>query len=163
VNSAYFIVERSYDQQNYQEIGKVQAAGNSNKKIHYAFKDLLDQPFTQTIFYRLKQVDNDGQSSYSVVATVRPDHEKTNTEVTFNNPFEFSPVMWIDHQSGSGEITLQVRDVNGKSCLSKTIKVEQGKTAMRLSEMEPLKQGIYFVEVLEAGQSISVQKILKLN
>ena len=73
-NSARFEVERSLNGTSFERIGVVAAAGNSSSAHAYA---LLDSQVPRTpgaqdpIYYRLKQVDQDGTFSYSPVRSVR--------------------------------------------------------------------------------------------
>lgn len=60
INNAYFSIERSIDGFYYQEIGRLSGAGNSNSVIHYSFFD--NQPFNGVSYYRLTQVDYNGNS-----------------------------------------------------------------------------------------------------
>lgn len=48
---------------NFKEIGKVNSKGNSNQIQQYSFEDF--SPLSDGNYYRLKQVDNDGKSTYS--------------------------------------------------------------------------------------------------
>ena len=67
-NNAYFDLERSTDGTHYNSIGKVPGAGNSNTPLNYHWIDSL--PVKGKDLYRLKQVDLDGKSAYSGIATV---------------------------------------------------------------------------------------------
>jgi hypothetical protein len=68
-NSAYFEVQRSATGEAYTTIGKVAAQGNSTSLREYAYAD--SRPLAGLAYYRLRQVDTDGSSAYSPVATVR--------------------------------------------------------------------------------------------
>lgn len=65
VNSDYFGVERSTDQQMWRETGTVKAAGTSASPMIYSFTDI--QPVIGRNFYRLRQVDLNGSFAYSPV------------------------------------------------------------------------------------------------
>jgi hypothetical protein len=60
INNNYFIIERSSDGVNFEDIGKVSGSGNSNTTLKYDFYDL--HPFAGDNYYRLKQVDYDGKN-----------------------------------------------------------------------------------------------------
>ena len=64
----YFSIERSSDGTRFEAIGQVRGAGDSNVPQDYVFKD--EQPLKGLNFYRLRQVDFDGQYTYSPVASV---------------------------------------------------------------------------------------------
>ncbi|OYU97499.1 MAG: hypothetical protein CFE21_04185 [Bacteroidetes bacterium B1(2017)] len=163
LNTKEFIVERSTDKEIFEPIGTVKAAGTSNQKQSYSFKDVWAEPITQTIHYRLKQIDLDGNYSYSSIATVFAQNDLNTTHVTVSNPFTSSPIVWVDKPLGSGQITLNISDINGKQILTKTVVLDAPQSSFKLSELDTYNQGVYFLEVWEAGQKTSVHKILKLN
>ncbi|UTW61897.1 hypothetical protein KFE98_18065 [bacterium SCSIO 12741] len=65
INSDYFSVERSADKDQWKEIGQVGAAGFSSDFKEYEFSDY--DPLTGHSYYRLKQIDFDGQYEYSSI------------------------------------------------------------------------------------------------
>ena len=70
-NSAYFDVERSLNGSDFVQIVQVQAQGSSTRAIDYTSLDAGIGAKATAAYYRLKQVDLDGTSSYSPVRTVR--------------------------------------------------------------------------------------------
>jgi hypothetical protein len=67
-NNKGFYVERSKDGRDFTDIGFVAGAGNSTQIKNYSFVDAgLKDIGVNTTYYRLKQVDNDGQFNYSQV------------------------------------------------------------------------------------------------
>jgi len=73
INHDYFVVERSADGFSYQAIGRVEGAGNPASVQTYGYRDF--NPWTGLNYYRLKQVDLDGQFSYSTVVRARFEQE----------------------------------------------------------------------------------------
>lgn len=81
-NNDYFIVEKSIDNINFEEIDRVKGAGNSNKIIKY---QSIDYNLSEGIsYYRLRQVDFDSKFSISNVVAVRNNHD--NQMSIFPNP-----------------------------------------------------------------------------
>lgn len=68
VNSHSFNVERSSDGLVFRSLGSVAAAGTSTLSHSYSFLDA--QPLATTSYYRLHQLDSDGQQAYSPVVAV---------------------------------------------------------------------------------------------
>jgi hypothetical protein len=59
-NNDYFIVYKSYDAFNFEELGFVDGNGNSSRVINYSIYDNdIDHKY-DVIYYKLKQVDFDG-------------------------------------------------------------------------------------------------------
>jgi hypothetical protein len=67
-NNNYFTIQRSSDLITWNDISDIKAAGNSNSLINYSFKDR--NPLKGISYYRLKQSDLDGKSTYSAMASV---------------------------------------------------------------------------------------------
>ena len=68
LNSAHFSVERSSNGVDYTRISTVQAAGNSSALRRYSASDNAPKPGVN--YYRLVQVDQDGNYTYSAVQQV---------------------------------------------------------------------------------------------
>jgi len=62
-NSKNFIIERSIDDNTWSDIGNVAAAGNSSSSHSYSYTD--NKPVTGINYYRLRQTDINGKTSYS--------------------------------------------------------------------------------------------------
>ncbi len=67
-NNDYFSIERSNDGATFSEIGRVTGSGTTIEKQDYTYTDA--QPLKGINYYRLKQVDFDGTSTYSNVVSV---------------------------------------------------------------------------------------------
>ena len=66
-DNEYFVIEKFIDGE-FQEIGRIAGAGNSNSAINYNFYD--DMITNPTSYYKLKQVDFDGKFKYSDIISV---------------------------------------------------------------------------------------------
>lgn len=69
INNSHFVIERSNDASNFSEIGRVPAAQLSALTHEYTFTDL--KPLSGISYYRLLQVDLDGQKEYHPVRRVK--------------------------------------------------------------------------------------------
>ncbi|MEY4928071.1 MAG: hypothetical protein RI894_2507, partial [Bacteroidota bacterium] len=70
-NSAFFVVQHSTNGIDFQDIGRVSAAGNSNTPSSYSFENAYFA--TGNNYYRLKMVDLDDAFEYSSTVTIRQD------------------------------------------------------------------------------------------
>jgi len=68
INNDYFTVERSKNGNEFEEVGKVDGAGNSTAVLNYSLTDY--KPYTGISYYRLKQTDFNGDYFYSQVVAV---------------------------------------------------------------------------------------------
>jgi len=69
INNDFFTIERSSDDNQWNEIKKIKGAGNSTELRNYTSYD--ENPAAGTFHYRIKQTDFDGNTSYSEVRTIR--------------------------------------------------------------------------------------------
>ncbi|MBN2746736.1 MAG: lamin tail domain-containing protein, partial [Bacteroidales bacterium] len=70
INNDFFTVERAQDGVNFNEVGRVAGAGNSNVERHYSF---LDSEMPKAItYYRLRQTDFDGTTTVSKTIQLTP-------------------------------------------------------------------------------------------
>jgi hypothetical protein len=60
INNKGFDVERSVDGRTFESIGFVKGAGNSTRMLNYSLTDAKAFEKTPVMYYRLKQVDFDG-------------------------------------------------------------------------------------------------------
>jgi len=67
-NFSHFELERSLDQNNWEQIGIVQGLGESNSDVYYDFTD-ENAPFGK-LYYRLKSVDIDATFEYSPFVSI---------------------------------------------------------------------------------------------
>jgi len=70
INSDFFIIERSLNNtQQFEPIGEVSAAGNSQETLYYTFDD-LDSRIAGQYYYRLIMVDLDGREAFSKIIVI---------------------------------------------------------------------------------------------
>ena len=68
LNNSYFEVEMSTDAIRFIPVGKLASKGNSNIPVSYSYLHL--HPRAGKLYYRIKQIDVDGKSSYSRVIQI---------------------------------------------------------------------------------------------
>ena len=68
INNDYFVIERSRDAYKWDSIDLIEGAGNSSTVLDYSTIDRF--PISGQAYYRLKQVDFNGDYSYSNIAAI---------------------------------------------------------------------------------------------
>lgn len=88
LNNSGFVVERSSDGSGFDSIGYVVGAGSSSHMLEYSFTDIAE--LHGDVYYRIKQVDNNGYYVYSDVCMVKIKDIPTNVPeiVIYPNPGE---------------------------------------------------------------------------
>ena len=161
INCAGFDIERSLDGNRYSKIGIVNSKstnGNSNTTLLYSFQD--NKPLIGNNYYRLKQIDLDGNYKYSNVATVKFDSPTTFfIQSVFPNPaVGFSDINLLSKFSGNGSVVLY--DEAGR-------KINQFSTYLNIGENSihiytgDLSNGVYIITIsLSNGASVSTKLII---
>jgi hypothetical protein len=162
-NAAHFVIERSFDGINFEQLTKVKAAGNSVKTSLYAFLD--DQVFgsrKSIIYYRLNQVDIDGKNEYSPMIIINLDEEKDILVQTIQ-PNPFANELSLTYSSNK-EVSLKIEliNLNGQVLVSKQIRTEAGMQRINLDEAMNIPSGLYFMKLEYNGHS-EIHKIVKLK
>ncbi len=128
-NSRSFIIERSTNGNQFERIGEIMAAGNSNTARQYQFADNF---FNATeSYYRLRQLDMDGRSNLSHIVllenrsairniVVYPNPAKETVTINFRNPGHINQEFLLINSSGQLLQRIQARnngvqiDMSGK-------------------------------------------------
>jgi hypothetical protein len=152
VNNHYFEVERSLDGQNFQSVGTVAGSGTTILAHSYRFADAgAGLRTADVLYYRLRQVDYDGQPSFSPVRTVQFSRISANVAL-YPNPTTNSATLDLSLLP-AGDYTVQVFETTGRVVQRGTY--QPGKQTLSL---ENLPTGTYFVKV----QGASLTKVLPL-
>lgn len=152
----YFILERSEDAREFTQIGKIDGAGNSNSFLNYQFIDI--KPINKVAYYRLKQVDFDGQYSYSQVIALRS-NQKLNTEIkAYPNPSNGNFLITnIPFEDGDNFVS-QVFNIQGE-LLKKDLHISESSGNLLL-QLNELKSGVYLVSLTNGYTTVSTRVIL---
>jgi hypothetical protein len=144
-----YVIEYSTDENNWQVIGSVQAAGNSTSNTNYNFTH--SHPSEGNNYYRLKMVDLDGQFSYSKVDAVS---FATTTKINFYpNPVKTGCTI-ITNSTTAQSITLLTLDGH---------MLQQNNNFVSGSSFDLSKypNGVYLFVVRNATGRSEVLKVLK--
>ncbi len=153
INSKGFTVERSTDGVNFTTAGWVNGKGNSTVSSNYTFTDNFVQP-NVVYYYRLRQVDNDGRETVSLVRQARL--TKTGITVTVS-PIPARNIMNVFIKGSTQAASLNL--VNAQGQLVRTWKnVNTGNSVYNL-DVANLPSGIYMLNVILAEEKI-VSKVV---
>ena len=147
INNDYFTVERSSDREEFETIGIVKGTGTSSIILNYSFIDHTSFPGIN--YYRLKQVNFDGNYTYSHVISVATGNT-AEPHLFFN---AVSGELTYD-LSATGEI--HILDVLGKILITEQITSGSGTL-----NMKSLPMGIYFLQISNGIRQVQT-KIVKL-
>lgn len=152
-NSATFEVQRSADGTNFASLVVLPAAGNSQSPKAYQYVDAA--PLRTTGYYRLKQLDLDGQVAYSPVVVVQavaaaPATAAAAVVSLFPNPAtDRATLQWNAPAAGAGRWYLAT--TAGRVVHSEAFAAQAGANAQAI-DLGPYAAGSYVLTLETAGQ-----------
>lgn len=145
INNDYFIVQRSKNGIDFNDIGLVDGHGNSSTPLHYTFTD--NSPYSGISYYRLKQFDFDGASDLSEIVAV----EFVNGKAAFNlYPNPASDELSIDFSNEPSEnFTAEIIDALGKRIMKYDFELNE--YSFFKINIKSLAEGIYTLRITSAS------------
>jgi len=161
INNFGFDVERcalSAECQAWDKIGFVNGNGNSNSPKEYSFTD--NPAIGSKYYYRLKQIDSDGQTEYSNVINV--DLNIPNQYALYQNyPNPFNPTTSITYNLPiDGLVSLKVFDVLGSEVATLVNDNQKSGVYTIPFDGKELSSGIYICKITANNFVSSIKMIL---
>ena len=154
-NNDYFEVQRSEDGQNFYAIGKVTGHGTTDVVQNYQFADV---PIASTSYYRLKQVDYNGDFEYSKIIAGYSNKLAASLEMmAYPNPaterLSFKSTQPISFK------LLQLINLQGQVVANLTDSVEG--FGLKLDVTLPrLEKGLYYVKYITVSGENGIHKLV---
>lgn len=156
-NNDYFVVEKSKNGIDFEQVSIVKGAGNSINTIEYA--DVDYNPYQGISYYRLKQVDFSGKYTYSKIVTVNFNLSTVSISV-FPNPTD-GPINIALNNLENKEVLIVVRDILGKEFYTKVKIIDDSETIVALDMERKLAPGTYIVVATSDNKLYSQTIIVK--
>jgi hypothetical protein len=148
-NSDHFVVERSMDGLHFDQIGWILAAGESDSLIEYSFVD--EFPKSGENYYRLQMVDQNGDYSFSGIASVIFGERRTESYVlAYPNPTEGEITLDLKGKEGSG-FSLRILNSAGIRVYERLL--DDNSSYRWNVDLHGLSSGIYLYEISNPGGS----------
>lgn len=150
-NSDFFELQRGIDGENFIPIGQVTAAGNSVTLLNYSFTDHYSGG--PVIYYRLKQVDQNGDYKYYGPIAIEKHFEENELQV-YPNPSDgtFTISCW---SSSLENPAITITDVSGRVVYTKNL--SSSTKELKLSTQLP--SGVYFLSKT-TGNHVVTKKLV---
>ena len=149
-NNSHFEVQRSSNGNAFTKIGSVNGKGRQENT--YNFTD--EGPVTKINYYRLRQVDIDGKSSYSKVLVLRNDLGKITGKIS-PNPFSnfINVTYWLSKEE---KIRIRLFDPSGKAVMTYSTRGNSGLNTVNLNDLQNIPKGIYTIEL--SGENVTFRQ-----
>ncbi len=146
-NNEGFEIEKSINGQDWENIGFVAGNGTTTNISNYEFTD--QQPEIGTNYYRLKQIDFDGQFEYSAIVNIKYQTAPIEIKI-FPNPV--ADYLTVESEAAIGS-HIQLFDTKGQ-----LIKEWKHQSTISQIATDQLTNGIYFLKMNNQTQQIIIQK-----
>jgi len=158
-NNQGFSIERSTNGRDFKAIAFEKSKannGNSTQNINYEYFDAAIGKFN-TLYYRIKQVDNDGKFTYSSIAVVNIRKAEFSLQVV-NNPI-INNIELVLSTATERRVSINLVHQNGAVLHTKELTMKAGANNISLPASN-LTSGVYMV-VVNDGNSIQTLRLLK--
>ncbi len=144
LNNDHYIVERSSNGLNFQQAGIIPGVGTSQQINTYTFFD--PELTSNGTYYRLKQVDFNGDYSFSNIVYVGSNTSLVKFKVS-PNPVDSKLSLELNESASSGMYSIKLTDVSGKVLWNQD--VEKKLAILKLSiDMNDMPRGMYYLSVV---------------
>ncbi|QIP11743.1 T9SS type A sorting domain-containing protein [Spirosoma aureum] len=151
-NADWFEVQRSNDLGEFITFGQIAAKGTTDQHHYYGFTD--QRPLDGANYYRLKQIDRDGQASNSKIVAVVMDEFTPSMEV-LGNPIDGQMIRVT--MRNMAKATFHLTTLAGHELPLETDTQSDG--SILLKPIQPLAPGIYLLRAELNGRRL-IQKVV---
>jgi hypothetical protein len=156
-NVSHYTIERSYDNQKFEQIALLFPAEDNSTVNSYSYKDPVKNTTAVVIYYRLKLVDKEGKFKYSSIRSVRQGNVNDTVKVSaYPNPVLNELHISVPQEWQNKTVSGQLLNTNGS--IIKTFNIQQNATI----GMSDVPAGTYYIKVAN-DKEISTQTIVKRN
>jgi hypothetical protein len=158
MNNSHFEIERSLNGRDFKLIATEEGKGTTQNISTYTLVDGAIPAGVKVLYYRVRQVDFDGQSETTPVEVVRFEGENVsaNNKVlsVFPNPFGNDLTLAVN-DAAAYPLSLSLSDLSGRVVLSMELNTSDGTQSIPLPD---LPAGLYLLSV----QNDRVQETLRV-
>jgi len=162
-NNDRFEIERSIDGVNFKTVGVVKGQTNSGTRHDYEFNDDVKHNTVSKndLYYRLKQVDLDGKTSYSKILVVRVYQTKSLQSVSVTPNPAVNDIRINVQLNENSYIVVKVINSSGVEIMRKTTRGNTGSNNFAMEGSSQLQTGVYFLEVIINSNERMMVKLVK--
>lgn len=159
-NSAGFAIERATNQGGFEEIAWIPSNGNTQNLRHYVWQDQAGLLAGETYYYRIRQLDLDGQERFlcELQQAFRPGENISDVSVR-PNPTKTSIELLLDSEQNTS-VDLMIVDMLGRRLLhQQNVNIHNGPNIIPV-DMQALASGTYYIRL--GNQEIGYIKTIKV-
>lgn len=159
-NTDYFIIERTKDFIQLENIAKIKANDESQNIQKYWSID--PKPHFGKSYYRLKTFDKDGKTTFSLWKPILYNSEKNWSFSILNNPTVYQNIKIKMQDLQEGKIVIQLNNLEGKNIFSQVLQNQNALVIHHTIESQNLASGTYFIRISHQNKT-QKQKIILIK
>jgi len=162
-NSASFTVERSHNARDFTPIATIKAAGNSQQLRSYSYSDKTAS--SGTVYYRLKQTDDDGTLEYTAIISVKSKGLAGVGLKAYPNPLTSNEELHLSlNASKEQNLLLQIMDAQGRVVYQQSVIGTQANQTFSIPASVTTKlKGLGVIRCTDVNQNlVQTTKVLVL-
>jgi hypothetical protein len=159
----HFEIERSLDGIRFEKRGVVKGMVPCTRKNNFFFRDNI-RPSTarkNDFYYRLKQVDANGQISYSKQLIARTFTTRSVTALSITPDPDLNDILVNAQLKERSYVVIKLNDVNGNEVMRKSSFGDNGFNTYKMDDTSKLKAGTYSLEVIVNSNERMTMKLIK--
>lgn len=155
-NNSHFEIERSLDGMEFERIGIEYGLGNTTELVEY---DFVDNNPLQKAYYRLKQVDFDGQYEYSEIIVINRPIENELIGTVRPNPTKGLSLLEFSVENDS-EVDITIVNIGGKIMSAQRYAAASGLNQVQL-DLTGYANGVYFISIHSDDGERTLTRLIK--
>ena len=163
VNNERFDLERSIDNSDFTKIAEIEGAGTVLDVRNYDFED-EDISVSGIYYYRLKQLDYDGNHRYSGTIAIKVQRNDRSGMIVYPNPAVEDVNLSLRGLGGiAADANIEIYDITGKMVTDWEIVSSQSAESLdMILDVSKLAEGIYSIR-LTNGEETYESKLIKVT
>lgn len=153
INNDYFEIQHSLDGLNFETIGTVKGAGTTHEIQEYSFIDKT--PKNGLNYYRLRQMDIDGQFEYHKITSVLITSEQNDIAIIPTKVHHQFDIIFGQTMETTAQMTIY--NVNGQIVKSTILNIHNNRQTIDVTH---LQAGMYFIK-LNIDNTIITKRFIK--
>lgn len=154
-NNSHFNILRSSDLTNWEEISRIQGAGNSTITSNYSYTDA--KPLPGISYYMLKQTDFNGDSKKYDPISISCDNKEDNTFKLYPNPVS-EQLTFAFSNAIEESVFIHIYDMYGRLVKSETF---NNGGAVFVIPVQEMSAGVYNIQIRSNGREYGKSRFIK--
>jgi hypothetical protein len=157
----HYEIQRSFNNRYFTVVGTMNQTNNNPTDNYYTYTDELSNTGgATTVYYRLRQLNRNGQESFSYVLPVKLQWETNGTVNIWPNPVKQEMNVGFSNDF-AGTIRIKIFDVSGNKVMEQQYQSGKGLNIIRLEQLKTITAGVHILQIWADNSLIGTRKFVK--